>query len=276
MSGSTAESSSLLDDDGGAPAPGDPGGGDPAPGDKDKSGEPTPELDLALPEDIKDFVVPFEAKPDYLPEDLWDDEKKAVRVGSALKRLSDTQRALRAKTPEGPEKYEFNDEELGIDENAPGTKALFEVAKKRGITQEEMDQIFAGFKEDAKALEFDPEKEKQQLLDAYGEKLPAIKQATKNFVQSTFKENTPTRELAMMLAESAVGVQLLHEAAVAGRDRQIVVNDDAPKGDDIPSLEELLTMQKDPRYDPDSTKYDVTFHKKVSALYKKRRERGAK
>lgn len=153
-----------------------------------------------------------------VPDEFWDAEKGAPRLGALLKSRND----LRAKLGEGkaaaPETYELKvPEALGerfqADPEQPLAKAAMAFAKKHGLSQEAFDELAATYFEGEAASSLDPAAERAAVEKALGPQAKAemegLGQWVSGLLGQDFAKNPGLLSAAQALASSSEGVLLL-------------------------------------------------------------------
>jgi hypothetical protein len=155
-----------------------------------------------------------------VPDEFWDAEKGAPRLGALLKSRND----LRAKLGEGkaaaPETYELRVPEalagrFQADPEQPIAKAAMAFAKKHGLSQEAFDELAATYFEGQAGNALDPAAEMAALEKAFGGKdaakaeMDGISQWASGLLGQDFAKNPGILAAAEALASSAEGVLLL-------------------------------------------------------------------
>lgn len=153
-----------------------------------------------------------------VPDEFWDAEKGAPRLGALLKSRND----LRAKLGEGkaaaPETYELRVPEalagrFQADPEQPIAKAAMAFAKKHGLSQEAFDELAATYFEGQAGNTLDPAAERAAVEKALGPdakaEMEGLGQWVSGLLGQDFAKNPGLLSAAEALASSSEGVLLL-------------------------------------------------------------------
>lgn len=239
--------------DAGSPDPGDPAG-------------------VAAPQGGSDP----EGKPDWLPDKFWNPEIKAPRTEILAKSFNELEGKLRTKTDDlkneiyaelrasAPEKYEINlaedvlpaNVEFDFNEEDPLVSWFSEFAREKGLTQDEFDAAINKYVSIEVSALPDVNKEIEKLGDHGQDRLLRVHNwLDKRLSQDQFTALAPTLTSAAQIEALEALMKTTGPAQFDGD------NQASPL-----TLEELRTMQNDPRYWRDK---DPAFIKKVEAGYKR-------
>lgn len=247
------------------------GGGNPPPvgGGNPSGGNPTPSGRV-----FEDGADRYE-----VPENFWDPEKNAPRIGAILKANGDLRKQISEK-PKAPDKYELVvpqdlKDKIEVNSDDPLAKAAMDFAKKHGLSQDAFAEL-AGLHYQQMGAEIATEAEfsaaeAQKLDQALGDRAKDVKAELGAWVGGLlgedFKKNPELLAEAKMLASSASGVLLLQ--AIKGKlgERGIPSARDAGGGGT--SLSDLKVLQASKAYsDPYHPEHEATV-KQVEEGYKR-------
>ena len=255
-----AEQESLLSD--AAPPPEESGGG-------------APPKDPVLPDFVKAFTVPLDERPEYLPENFYDPEKKHVRVGSLLKALNDTQTQLRAR-PEpapAPEKYEAKigeelkkriEGKITLDHESPIFKEASELAKKHKMSQEAFSDFLEFQAKQEMARLIDTGEEKKDLEGQWGDGFQSKVDGVTLFVKKYVKEGTPLYDFATAVSSTSMGMQFIDAMRGASAEKDIPA--DAKKPSSALTFAQIQERKRDPRYNVELASFDKKFWEETQRM----------
>ena len=214
-----------------------------------------------------------------VPENFWDPEKNAPRVGALLKANGDLRKQISDK-PKAPEKYELAvpkdlAEKIQVNPDDPLAKAAMDFAKKHGLSQDAFSELAAlHFQQLAGEADQDATFQAEQskkLDEAFGDKAKDLKAELGAWVGGLlgedFKKSPELLAEAQMLASSASGVLLIKAIKDKLGERGIPSAREADTA--AVSLSDLKTLQSSKAYnDPMHPDHDATV-KKVEDGYKR-------
>ena len=251
-----------------------PAGGSPVP----PAVPPAPAAEFA--EDFFGLALPAQDKPKGLPDQYWDPEKKAVRVGTLAKRLSDTQKALHEKgaPKKAPDEYKINLAEdfkkagIEIDPKSKLFEGVVGAFKKHGVPQEAFDELVNLYAMDLQGAVPDPAAEKGALAKDFGERTEGILSENKRWLGAVL-EGAPTdvAEMVNYLTHTAAGVKTINffrGLATKGMD----VPGSKGSGERAPAAltkEQIYSRMQDPRSNPMAAAFDPAFLKETEELLKR-------
>ncbi len=206
-------------------------------------------------------------KPEYLPEEYWDE-----KTGANLEKLMgefDKQKTsyneLRKKMSQGkhkaPEKYTW--ENLGeVDADDPLLAVYTDWAKENGISQEAFDKLGQAFTEIqnnyAQDAQLDLDKERQLLGKNANEIINSNVEWGRGLVAKGIFTEADYEELEI-LGGTAKGQRIIQKIRGLTGEKEIPV---ASIEGEAPDQEELMMMVQDARY-----QNDPTYRKKVEKMY---------
>jgi len=206
-------------------------------------------------------------KPEYLPEEYWDE-----KTGANLEKLMgefDKQKTsyneLRKKMSQGkhkaPEKYTW--ENLGeVDADDPLLATYTDWAKENGISQEAFDKLGQAFTEIqnnyAQDAQLDLDKERQLLGKNANEIINSNVEWGRGLVAKGIFTEADYEELEI-LGGTAKGQRIIQKIRGLTGEKEIPV---ASIEGEAPDQEELMMMVQDARY-----QNDPTYRKKVEKMY---------
>jgi len=256
---------SLLSD--AAPPPEEPGA--------EKTGTQEPSKDTPLPDFVKAFTVPLDERPEYLPENFYDPEKKHVRVGSMLKSLIDTQTQLRARPDPAapPEKYEANiseelskliDGKISMDAESPIFKEASELAKKHKMSQEAFSDFLEFQAKQEMSRLIDTAEEKKDLETQWGDGFQSKVDGVTLFVKKYVKEGTALYDFATAVSSTSMGMQFID--ALRGASAEKDIPPEAKKPSSTVTFAQIQERKRDPRYNVESATFDKNFWEETQRL----------
>lgn len=178
-----------------------------------------------------------------VPDEFWDAEKGAPRLGALLKSRNDLRAKLGEGKPAAPEAYEIHvpealAERVQADPEQPIAKAAMEFAKKNGFSQEQFDELCAAYFEGQAASTLDPAAERAAVEKALGPDAKAEMEGLGKWVDGLlgqdFAKNPGLLTAAEALASSSEGVLLLK----ALKDRIGEKNVPSPRETPVPAVTE--------------------------------------
>jgi len=190
-----------------------------------------------------------------VPDEFWDTEKGAPRLGALLKSRNDLRQKLGEGKPTAPEAYELKVPEaladrVKADPEQPIAKAAMDFAKKHGLSQEQFDELAGVYFEGQGASSLDPAAERASVEKALGDnakaELDGLGQWVGGLLGQDFKKNPGLLDAANALASSSEGVLLLK----ALKDRIGEKGVPSAKVDTTPALteESLRALQSSDAY----------------------------
>ena len=216
--------------------------------------------------------APVSERPDWLPEKFNTPEDMATSYSSLESKLGQGEEEMRAKIeqemetsalegrPETAGDYvlpDIIDEELAVDNEMLAWWA--DHAHENGFSQEEFADGIAKYAAHMESQGPDLEAERTALGENAAARIEAAQLWSENSIPSEFQDQ------AVMLAGSAQGIKFLEYLMAEGKQA-------TPNGNFVAAsattLEDLQTMQKDPRY-WNSAKRDAAFVKQVDDGFSK-------
>lgn len=242
-------------------------------------------VDESNQEDVETHAPEFEDKPEGGESPKIFDEEKGVYFGKykdeaeaykAFKSLeSENGKLRREKSPEAPEKYEFDftdDDDLKdnpalkeIDfENDPIAKSVTEAFKEHGVTQEAANDIIKKYLQAELSQVPDLEEERKRL----GDKGSEIIKEVSAFVHKNFNEEE--RAVINQLGSTAEGIKVLHKLS---RSSSSSIPSDAGSGGFDPQelkdqAYELKKKHGGNLYGDNERRYEELMNKAISAELK--------
>ena len=222
------------------------------------------------------------SKPDYVQDKFWNKDTNEINIeelassyNSLEKKLGSRTEDLTAQIREDianevkanvPEKYEINmpeiPENIQMDINAemPLLQWWSETAKSKGLSQEEFNKGIEAFVNNEISALPDIDNERELLGENANQRIEAADLWSKKNLSSD------SYEAIAEFASTAKGVKALEEIMKLNKDAPIPETETAIEA--APSLEDLRSMMKDPRYWKDGER-DQAYINKVSMMYEK-------
>ena len=222
------------------------------------------------------------SKPDYVQDKFWNKdtneiniEKLASSYNSLEKKLGSRTEDLTAQIREDlanevksnvPENYEIKMPEIpenvqmDINPEMPLLQWWSETAKAKGLSQDEFNKGIEAFVNNEISSLPDIDNEKELLGENANQRIEAADLWSKKNL------STESYEAIANFATTAQGVKALEEIMKLNKDAPIPQTETAIEA--APSLEDLRSMMKDPRYWKDGER-DQAYINKVSMMYEK-------
>lgn len=200
-------------------------------------------------------VVEFDGQPFEIPDEFWDGEANAPRLGALLKSRQDLRQKLGEGKPTPPESYEIKvpealAERIKADPEDPLAKGAMDWARSQGLGQDAFDALAKLYFERQAASSLDPAAEQASVEKALGDnakaELDGLGQWVGGLLGQDFKKNPGLLMAAEALASSSEGVLLLK----ALKDRIGEKGIPSAKADTSPALTEeaLRALQSSDAY----------------------------
>ena len=222
------------------------------------------------------------SKPDYVQDKFWNKDTNEINIEELSSSYNSLEKKLGSRTEDlskqiredisnevkanVPEKYELNLPEipeninLEVNEEMPLLQWWGETAKAKGLSQEEYNKGIEAFINNEISSLPDIDNEKNLLGDSANARIEAADLwSKKNLSKDSY-------EAIANFATTAQGVKALEEIMKLNKDAPIPQTETAI--DAAPSLDDLRSMMKDPRYWKDGDR-DQAYINKVSNLYEK-------
>lgn len=211
-------------------------------------------------------------RPEWLPEQFWDKDKKTTNTEALVTSWKDTRKALDAKGSKAPAKaedYKFEaakDAKYGeIKADDPLMAVFRTAAHKHGIPQEAfqgiVSEVLAGIFE-GMPEPMDPAKELEKL----GKNGQAVVDNVVGWITGLETGGTLSKDEAdemIRIGATANGIKALSKIMARAGEKSIPL-DSAPAGEGLPSKEELYAAVRDPKYQT-----DPAYREKIDAQFKK-------
>ena len=219
----------------------------------------------------------LEKRPEFVPEQFWDDKAKQINFDATFKSLSDTRqelKKLKGEPPKGIPKdesgYEFtppadlpDNVESGADD--PSMKLIRKISFAVGMTQDQYAKFAEAYLRGAAALlppAIDPAAEKKAL----GPNADKVTETVFGFYGNFVRDGTWSQdEFETIVTEggaTAVGMRALNKMRERMGGQQIPVNPGAD-GQALPSRADLNARVADPRY-----RSDPAYREQTSQLFR--------
>ncbi len=191
-------------------AEGNQPGAEAAPAGGDGGGQPAASANPRL--------VEFDGQQIEIPDEFWDGDANAPRIGALLKSRQDLRQKLGEGKPQAPESYELKvpealAERIKADPEQPLAKAAMEFAKKNGLSQEQFNELSALYFEGQVSGTLDQAVERASLEKALGPdakaQMDGLGQWVSGLLGQDFQKNPGLLMAAEALASSSEGVLLL-------------------------------------------------------------------
>ena len=222
------------------------------------------------------------SKPDYVQDKFWNKDLNEINIEELSSSYNSLEKKLGARTEDlskqiredisnevkanVPEKYELKmpeiPENVQMDINAemPLLKWWEETAREKGLSQEEYNKGIEAFVNNEVSNLPDVDSEKELLGDTANARIEAADLwSKKNLTKESY-------EAIANFATTANGVKALEEIIKLNKDAPMPTVETAIEA--APSLDDLRSMMKDPRYWKDGDR-DPAYIAKVGNLYEK-------
>jgi len=222
------------------------------------------------------------SKPDFVQDKFWNKDTNEINIEELSSSYNSLEKKLGSRTEDlskqiredianevkanVPEKYELNLPEIPeninieVSEDMPLLQWWSETAKQKGLSQEEYNKGIEAFINNEISSLPDIDNEKNLLGDSANARIEAADLwSKKNLSKDSY-------EAIANFATTAQGVKALEEIMKLNKDAPIPQTETAIEA--APSLEDLRSMMKDPRYWKDGDR-DQAYINKVSNLYEK-------
>ena len=222
------------------------------------------------------------SKPDYVQDKFWNKDTNEINIEELSSSYNSLEKKLGARTEDlskqiredianevkanVPEKYEINMPEIpeniqmDINPEMPLLQWWSDTAKAKGLSQEEFNKGIEAFVNNEISSLPDSDNERELLGENANQRIEAADLWSKKNLSSD------SYEAIAEFASTAKGVKALEEIMKLNKDAPIPQTETAIEA--APSLEDLRSMMKDPRYWKDGER-DQAYINKVSALYEK-------
>lgn len=158
--------------------------------------------------DVGTLALDF--RPDGVPDAFWDEDEQALRLGSLVKALKDTQTELRNRQPVAPEQYAVNLdehilEEFSLGDEDPLLSGVLRWAKDTGLSQEQFDglvQVYGQVAETALEARPTPEQLMEGIRETHGERAQTVVDSVSNFLKAALPDEE-RRSMAVQIALSS-------------------------------------------------------------------------
>lgn len=259
-------------------------------------GEGVAEDDAEKKAEGEEEAAPLGDRPEDIPEQFWDKEKKAVKAEAMGKSYKDLRNELNKLKQEGKkdpkalekpeeflEDYEapktFKDEKgtdqdlyrIGnIEKNDPALKVFAEAAAKAKLTKEQFNIIvpeFLGGIHEFLPEPFDRDAEIENLGgDDLAGPLIKINQGWLTHLHKNGVFNEDQFKYSLIFGETAIGVEVLNAIRVNSGEKPIPTGASVNTG--IKTADELQAMMEDPRYGKETAE-GKAYQEEVDAEFKK-------
>lgn len=202
-------------------------------------------------------------KPEYLPDNFWDQEKGEANYEAMAKSWADLRKMVaqgKHKAPDGG-KYDTSALQTKDIESDPVAKTYVSWAQKWGISQAAFDELASGFYEQAQALQpppIDPAAELKQL----GPNGQAVVNGMVDWARGLVNKGVwgpDDFEEFKVMGGTAKGLRALMKVREAYEGRVPI---ESMPTEGAPSKEELYAMVADPKY-----KTDAAYRQKVERMF---------
>tara|TARA_B100001939_G_C16900683_1_gene599808 strand:- start:636 stop:1370 length:735 start_codon:yes stop_codon:yes gene_type:complete len=221
-------------------------------------------------------------KPDYVQDKFWNKDTNEINIEELASSYNSLEKKLGSRTEDlskqiredianevkanVPENYEINMPEIpenvqmDINPEMPLLQWWSETAKSKGLSQEEFNKGIEAFVNNEISALPDINNEKELLGENANQRIEAADLWSKKNL------STESYEAIANFATTAQGVKALEEIMKLNKDAPIPETETAIEA--APSLEDLRSMMKDPRYWKDGER-DQAYINKVSMMYEK-------
>ena len=222
------------------------------------------------------------SKPDYVQDKFWNKDLNEINIEELSSSYNSLEKKLGARTEDltkqiredianevkanVPEEYELKMPEIpegiemSLDKEIPLLKWWGDTARQKGLSQEEYNAGIKAFVDNQIDALPNLESEKEQLGDNANARIEAADLwSKKNLSKESY-------EAIANFATTAQGVKALEEIMKLNKDAPIPETETAIEA--APSLDDLRSMMKDPRYWKDGER-DQAYINKVSMMYEK-------
>ncbi len=240
--------------------------------------------------------APAGDRPEDIPEQFWDKEKKAVKAEAMGKSYKDLRNELNKLKQEGkkdpkalekPEEFlqdyeapkTFKDEKgddqdlyrIGnIEKDDPALKVFSEVAAKAKLTKDQFNIIVSKFLGGIHGMLPEPFNRDTEIEDLGGEEIagPLIKinQGWLTHLHKNGILNEDQFKYSLIFGETAIGVEVLNAIRVNSGEKPIPKSASVNTG--IKTPDELQAMMADPRYGKETAE-GKAYQEEVDAEFKK-------
>lgn len=221
------------------------------------------EIDHKAPTPGAEIPGTPKVKPDYLPDNFWDNDKGEANYEAMAKSWGDLRKMVsqgKHKAPEGG-KYDISSLNTQDLESDPIAKTYVSWAQKWGISQAAFDEMATQFYEQAQAMApapIDPSVEMKQLGPNGQAMVNGMVDWARGLVNKGVWGADDFEEFKVM-GGTAKGLRALVKIREAYEGRVPV---ESMPVDGAPSKEELYQMVGDPKY-----KTDAAFRQKVEKMF---------
>ena len=222
------------------------------------------------------------SKPDYVQDKFWNKDTNEINIEELASSYNSLEKKLGSRTEDltkqiredianevkanVPEEYELKMPEIpegiemNLDKEIPLLKWWDNTAREKGLSQEEYNAGIKAFVDNQIDALPNLDNEKEQLGDNANARIEAADLwSKKNLSKESY-------EAIANFATTAQGVKALEEIMKLNKDAPIPETETAIEA--APSLEDLRSMMKDPRYWKDGER-DQAYINKVSMMYEK-------
>ena len=222
------------------------------------------------------------SKPDYVQDKFWNKDTNEINIEELSSSYNSLEKKLGSRTEDlskqiredianevkanVPEEYELKMPEIpegiemNLDKEIPLLKWWGDTAREKGLSQEEYNAGIKAFVDNQIDALPNLDNEKQELGDNANARIEAADLwSKKNLSKESY-------EAIANFATTAQGVKALEEIMKLNKDAPIPETETAIEA--APSLDDLRSMMKDPRYWKDGER-DQAYINKVSMMYEK-------
>ena len=222
-------------------------------------------------------------KPDYVQDKFWNKDLNEINVEELSSSYNSLEKKLGSRTEElssqiredlaneikanTPEEYEIKlpdsipeDVNINVDKEMPLLQWWSETAKAKGLSQEEFNKGIEAFVNNEVSSLPDVNNEKELLGENATQRIEAADLWSKKNLSSD------SYSAISNFANTAQGVKALEEIMKLNKDAPMPTTETAIEA--APSLDDLRSMMKDPRYWKDGDR-DPAYIAKVGSLYEK-------
>ena len=222
------------------------------------------------------------SKPDYVQDKFWNKDLNEINVEELASSYNSLEKKLGSRTEElssqiredlaneikanTPEEYEIKlpeipeNVDLSVNKEMPLLQWWSETAKSKGLSQEEFNKGIEAFVNNEISSLPNQDNEKELLGENATQRIEAADLWSKKNLSSD------SYSAISEFASTAQGVKALEEIMKLNKDAPMPTTETAIEA--APSLDDLRSMMKDPRYWKDGNR-DPAYIAKVSSLYEK-------
>lgn len=218
--------------------------------------------DKATSDAMSAAALRFDKRPDWLPEQFYDPEKKALRPDALVKSWKDTGtelkglKAAKGAPPDKPEAYKLErpkdlPEHISTDEGDPTITGLRALCHKAGMSQERFTEFMGGYLELAKTLL--PAVDVAAEIAKLGDNGPAVQGAVEAWGRGMVTDGRWSQEEfdeVIGLGQTATGLRALNKLREVYGGAPIPVNPGEGEGTAL-SATELYALVGTEKYNSD-------------------------